>query len=161
MCDPDDEKWQKKNIITQIITVIKFVQLAKWLRNIFLQLTHSTHTLPENQTVFCDYTKKLYPVSKDSAESIIKIIWMIYYIIKRIKQKHVYPKSDFGVPGISRKMDLRQVEQGFSSFFAKFMASFYYFSTFRNAFGTFQFKKSSNMPKKFQKNWRKALFNLP
>ena len=35
------------------------------------------------------HKKKLYPVSKDSAKFIIKIIWMIYYIIKRIKQRDI------------------------------------------------------------------------
>ena len=31
-----------------------------------------------------------------------------------------YPKSDFWVPGVSRKMGLRQVKQDFFSFYAKF-----------------------------------------
>ena len=67
------------------ITVIKVGTIGKMITKDF----SSTYTLPENQTVFCDYTKKLYPVSKDSAKFIIKIIWMIYYIIKRIKQKYI------------------------------------------------------------------------
>ena len=52
---------------------------------------------------------------------------MIYYIIKRIKQKHTYIVMDW-VRGISRKMGIRikarQVKQDFSSFFAKIYGIF-------------------------------------
>ena len=64
-------------------------------------------------------------------------------------------------PGISRKMGWRQVEQGFSSIFAKFLPLFDDFSKFYSIFGVLHFEKSSNRAKEIDKKWRKALFDLP
>ena len=51
---------------------------------------------------------------------------------------------------ISQKMGLRQVELGFSSFFAKSLTTYIVddFSNFRGTIGALHFEKSSNMPKK-------------
>ena len=58
---------------------------------------------------------------------------------------------DFRVPGISQNMGLRQVEQGSSSFFAKFLAYLMIFQSFMAPSVHFTWgKKSSNSAKIWQ-----------
>ena len=57
-------------------------------------------------------------------------------------------------------MGLRQVEQGFSSFFARFLAYLMIFQSLAVLL-MLHFVKSSNMPKNLAQNEEKALFNLP
>ena len=60
-----------------------------------------------------------------SARSILTHFQIFYipnaHTIAPIDRLGRYLKSDFWIPGISQKMGLRQVEQGFSLFFAKFL----------------------------------------
>ena len=62
------------------------------------------------------------------------------------------------VPGINRKMDLRLVKQGFSSFFCLIFAIFDDFSKFHSTFIALQFEKSSNMAKN-EENLVRLAFN--
>ncbi len=55
---------------------------------------------------------------------------------------------------------LRQVEQGFSSFFAKFLANLMIFQSGAMPKAQRNFEKSSNYAKNLVKNEEKALFNL-
>ena len=56
------------------------------------------------------------------------------------------------VSGFGSAMEvLRQVEQGFSSFFAQIFGRFDDFSNFHGALGMLHFEKSSNMPKDWEK----------
>ena len=59
------------------------------------------------------------------------------------------------------EMGLRQVEQGFSSFFDKFLAYLMIFQSFRSTFSMLRCSTLKNIGQKFGKKWRKALFNLP
>ena len=55
------------------------------------------------------------------------------------------PEIGFLGVRISRKIGLRQVEEGFSSFCAQMFGIFDDFSKFRSASGALHFEKSSNM----------------
>ena len=57
-------------------------------------------------------------------------VMFIYRLVPIIVTDLVPEKSDLQLRGISQKIDSRQVEQGFSSFFAKFLA--YIFDEFSN-----------------------------
>ena len=62
-----------------------------------------------------------------------------------------------GVIGIRQKMGLRLVENGFSSFYAKFFATFNDLAKFPSSstFDVLHFAKSSNMAKIWRKNEEK------
>lgn len=73
----------------------------------------------------------------------------IYFLEFTCSERDQVPEIRFlGTYGISWKMGLRQVEQGFSSFFARFLACLMIFQIFCSVFGTINFEKSSNLPKK-------------
>ena len=65
-------------------------------------------------------------------------------------------KLIFEVSGISRKMGLRQVELGFSSFLAKFLTYLMIFQSFEESLSMLHFEKFFKYAKKMAKNEEKS-----
>ena len=73
--------------------------------------------------------------------------FLLNFLIHQIKEWEFHPIFIHTLPGISRKMGLRQVEKGYSSFCAKFLA---YLMIFQSTNVLKNFEKSSNIPKIWQ-----------
>ena len=122
--------------------------------------TNNEHKFWHLDTPEFTYYKHKSRARMDLEISVLKVLHPHSSTSNHISERLGTQNPGFGFLECNWDMGLRQVEQGFSSFFAKCLAYLIIFQSFTAPSGCSTLK-NHQICQKFGKEWRKALFNLP